>query len=200
MTREELNRIFTHIPEIETERLLLRRILPKDADAMYEYSCDKSVTRFLLWDTHPDYYYTREYIEYLQERYALGDFFDWAIVLKSTGCMIGTCGFTNFDLPNSCAEIGYVLNPRYRGNGYAPEAASRIIDFAFKELSLERVSAICMEENDASLRVMQKCGMTREGTLRHAVYAKGKHCNVVVCSILKGEYLRWCKDRLTLRA
>ncbi len=190
MTREKVNRIFTHIPTIETERLLLRQILPEDADDMYEYSSDHDVTRYLLWDVHSDYYHTKDYIHYLQERYALGDFYDWAVIHKESGKMIGTCGFTNLDIPNFCAEIGYVLNPRYRGNGYAPEAASRVIRFAFEELSMERVSAICMKENTASLRVMQKCGMTQEGVLRHAVYAKGRHRSVVVCSILKSEFLK----------
>ncbi len=189
MHKETLNRIFTHIPALETERLVLRRILPEDTDAMYEYSSDQGVTEFLLWDVHPDCFYTGEYIEYLQERYALGDFYDWALVLKADGSMIGTCGFTNFDLPNSAAEIGYVLNPRYRGNGYAPEAAARVIAFAFEELELERVSAICMKENTASLRVMQKCGMTHEGILRRAVCAKGKQRDVSVCSIIKDEYI-----------
>ncbi len=190
MHREELNRIFTHIPTLKTERLMLRKILPEDADAMYEYSSDQSVTEFLLWDVHPDRFYTGEYIEYLQERYALGDFYDWALILKADGSMIGTCGFTNFDLPNSAAEIGYVLNPRYRGNGYAPEAAACVIAFAFEALGLVRVSAICMKENTASLRVMQKCGMTHEGILRRAVYAKGKHRDVSVCSILKDEFAK----------
>lgn len=189
MTKEEINRIFTHIPELETDRLLLRRILPEDAADMYEYSSDKDVTRFLLWDVHPDYFYTQDYIEYLQERYSLGDFYDWAIVLKEENKMIGTCGFTNMDLPNSCAEIGYVINPSFRGHGYAAEAAKKVIQFGFSSLFFERISAICMKENNASLRVMQKCGMIFEGTLRNAVYVKGEYRSVSVCSILKDEFL-----------
>lgn len=188
MTREKLQKIFTHIPTLETEHLTLRRILPEDADDMFVYSSDLSVTKYLLWDPHPDLDYTRQYVDYLQERYAVGDFCDWALIFKHDGRMIGTCGFTNIDLPNAAAEIGYVLNPAYRGRGLAPEAARTVIGFAFEKLSLVRVSAICMKENTASLRVMQKCGMKQEGTLRNAVYAKGEHRDVIVCSVLKSEF------------
>jgi len=188
MQRAMLNRLSTHMPTLETERLLLRRIEKSDADDMYEYSCDRDVTKYLLWDAHPDPFYTADYVEYLQERYALGDFYDWAIVLKENGKMIGTCGFTNFDLPNGACEIGYVLNPLYRGKGIAPEAAGCVIKYAFEVLGLERVSAICMKENAASLRVMAKCGMTYEGTLRRAVFCKGRHIDVSVCSVIREEY------------
>ena len=188
MTREQQQKIFTHIPTLETERLILRKISPKDARDMFEYSSDADVTKFLLWDPHPDLSYTMEYVDYLQERYALGDFCDWALILKSNQKMIGTCGFTNIDLPNASAEIGYVLNPAYRGKGIIPEAAKAVIAFGFERLSLVRVSAICMKENAASLRVMQKCGMKTEGTLRQAVALRGENRDITICSVLKSEF------------
>ena len=156
---------------------------------MFEYSSSRDVTKYLLWDAHPDITYTRDYLAYLGDRYALGDFYDWALVLKENGKMIGTCGFTNIDLPNNSAEIGYVLNPSFRGRGLAPEAAEAVIRFGFERMALTRISAICMKDNVASLRVMHKCGMSLEGTLRSALYVKGQHTDICVSAILANSFI-----------
>ena len=188
MTQEKLHRIFTSPPAIETDRLFLRKIGVTDAEDMYAYSKSNDVTEFLLWDTHPDPLYTEQYIRYLQERYAVGDFYDFAIVLKESGRMIGTAGFTSFDLPNFSAELGYVVSPEYQGCGYATEAVTALISFGFEACDLARISAVCMKENLASLRVMEKCKMKREGLLRSAVYAKGKMRDVYVSAITSEDY------------
>ncbi len=188
MTLEALHKIFTHIPALETERMILRRILPEDAADMYDYSRNDTVTKYLLWETHPAEDYTKNYIGYLQERYDLGDFYDWALVDRSTEKMIGSCGFTTIDLPNNSAEIGYVLHPDFWGKGYMTEAVKAVLDFGFQRLMLSRISAVCMKENKASLRVMEKCGMTCEGLLRQAVYAKGRHRDVYLAAITEIDY------------
>jgi len=188
MTVEEMHQIFTKLPEMETERLHMRRLLPADALDMFEYASRKDVTEYLLWSEHPNVQYTREYLEYIESRYAVGDFYDWALVLKASGKMIGTCGFTSIDLVNNTAEIGYVINPAFHGIGIAPEAAREVISFGFSTLELSRISAVCMKENERSLRVMKKVGMRFEGVLRSAVYAKGKHRDVCLCAMTGEDY------------
>ena len=188
MTQEELHRTFTDPPTLSPERLILRRIAVSDADDMYLYSCREDVTRYLLWDPHPDPLYTEKYIRYLQERYAVGDFYDFAVVLRETGRLIGTAGFTSFDLPNRSAEIGYVISPLYQGCGYATEAVRALVAFGFEQCDLSRISAVCMRENSASLRVMEKCGLKREGLLRSAVYAKGEMQDVHLAAITSHDY------------
>ncbi len=155
---------------------------------MFSYSQRDDVTRYLLWDAHPSEEYTESYIRYLQERYAVGDFYDFAVVLKESGRMIGTVGFTSFDLANRSAEVGYVISPTYQGKGYATEAVKRILSLGFEEFGLERISAVCMKGNLASLRVMEKCGLKREGLLRSAVYAKGEMKDVHLSAMTKTDY------------
>ncbi len=188
MTVEKMHQIFTHMPSFESERLLLRPLSPDDALDMYEYASGRELTKYLLWDPHPNVQYTREYLEYLEGRYAVADFYDWALILKQKGKMIGTCGFTSFDLPNNCAEIGYVIHPDYHGMGYAVEAAKQVISFGFSTLGLSRISAVCMKENTKSFRVMQKLGMSFEGTLRSAILVKGARRDVSVCAITREDY------------
>lgn len=189
MKRETLYFTFSNMPTLTTERLVLRKLKASDAADMFEYAKLHEVTKYLTWKPHKDVYYTKQYLEYLGTRYAVGDFYDWAITLEGSGKMIGTVGFTRFDLPNNSAEIGYVLNPTYAGNGIATEAAKKILDFGFNFLKLHRIEARHMEGNDASHRVMEKLGMTEEGTFRESYYVNGSYKTVTVCSILKSDYI-----------
>ena len=189
MKREAVCKIFSKIPTIETDRLILRKIVIDDVEDMYEYSKESSVTQYLTWSPHVDVTYTLEYVNYLQSRYRSGDFFDWGVVLKDTGKMIGTCGFTRFDYANNSAEIGYVLNSDYYGRGIATEASARVIKFGFEMLDLNRIECRYIVGNDASRRVMEKNGMSFEGVRREGMLIKGVYRDIGVCSILKSDYL-----------
>lgn len=181
-------KIFTKMPVLETERLRLRRMLVTDSTDMFEYSSDPKVTKYLTWYPHPDADYTHDYLEYIGTKYRTGDFYDWAITLRSNGKMIGTCGFTRFNFTDDSAEVGYVLNPAYWGQGIAPEALSAVLKFGFDKLSLNRMEAKYIDGNDASRRVMEKVGMKYEGTLRSSMLIKGEYKNIGICSILRSEY------------
>ncbi len=188
MKRESICKIFSNIPTINTERIILRRISIDDIDDMYEYSSDGNVTKYLTWSPHPDKEYTHEYINYLQSRYRTGDFYDWGIILRSENKMIGTCGFTRFDYVNNSAEIGYVLNSAYHGKGIAAEASAKVVEFGFKRLGLNRIECKYIIGNDASRRVMEKNGMTFEGVRREGMLIKGKYRDIGICSLLRSEY------------
>ncbi len=186
MKKETLYFTFSNIPTLRTERLVLRKMKVSDAPDMYEYSRLPEVTKYLTWRPHQSLSYTEDYLRYISTRYATGDFYDWAVTLD--GKMIGTCGFTRFDLQNNSAEIGYVLNPAYHGQGYATEAAREVMRFGFNVLRLHRIEARHMLGNNASHRVMQKLGMTEEGTFKDSYYVHKSYRTVTVCAILENEY------------
>lgn len=188
MKKEKIYRVFSHLPELHTPRLTLRRMMVADTGDMYEYACRQDVTRYLTWYPHPDREYTREYLQYLGKRYAAGMFYDWAVVYEPDCKMVGTCGFTAFHPANDCAEVGYVLNPEYWGKGIATEALTRVLQFAFEELGVNRVEARFMEDNVRSRRVMEKVGMRFEGVMREAMLVKGGYVSVGICSILRSEW------------
>ena len=188
MKRETISRIFRDQPVIETERLILRRILPIDAENLYEYASDAEVPQYLLWSPHPSIEYTREYLTYLESRYAVGDFFDWAIVPRDSGKMIGTVGFTRFRYEDDCGEVGYVLNRAYWGRGYVVEALTSVLAFGFDTLGLERIEAKFIEGNERSLRVTEKVGMRLEGYLRASMRVKGELRTIGIASVLRDEF------------
>lgn len=188
MQNDDRLRVFRNIPVLETERLVLRKMQKTDADDMYDYARRAETTEYLMWNPHPNRKFSYQYLVYLNQRYKQGEFYDWALEYRDSGKMIGTCGFTRFDQSNSAAEVGYVINPDYRGRGLATEALRRVIRFGFDYLELHRIEAKYMDGNDASRRVMEKCGMVFEGMRRESLYVKDRFVSVGVCAILRPEY------------
>lgn len=188
MKKENLLHIFSRMPELETPRLRLRPMRVCDTEDMYEYAKNPEVTRYLLWRPHPNPQYTKSYLEYLAGRYRIGAHYEWALISKETGHMIGTCGFAHIDCPNNRGELGYVLNPAYRGQGLVVEAAQRVMRFGFSVLGLHRIEARYMMENNASRRVMDKLGMRFEGIQRSGMLVRGLYRDIGVCAILANEF------------
>lgn len=188
MKKENVYRIFSKIPTLETERLILRKMLVSDKEDIYAYSCRDDVTEFLTWSPHQSMSYTQDYLRYIGQRYSVGDFFDWAVVEKASGRVIGSCGFTRFDYPNDAGEIGYVFHPDFGGKGYATEAVAEVVRFGFVALKLHRIEARYIKGNDRSCKLMERLGMRFEGERRESMLVKGAYRTVGTYSILAGEY------------
>ncbi len=188
MKKDLIYRLFCRIPSIETERLVLRSMKVSDAEDMFAYAHREDVTTYLTWYPHRDIEVTREHLTEIGRRYRTGDFYDWSIVCREDGHMIGTCGFTSFNCAADSAEIGYVLNPFYRGRGLATEAVRAIMEFGFRELSLHRIEAHFIEGNDRSRLLMERVGMSFEGYAREAMRIKGEYRTIGTCAILRREF------------
>ena len=188
MKKDTVYNLFSRIPTLETPRLILRGMRVSDAADMYAYAKDPAVTEFLTWYPHASEEETRQYLTYVGQRYRTGDFYDWSVVDRESGHMIGTCGFTSFNCPADSGEIGYVLNPDYRGRGLATEAVRRVLAFGFEELSLHRIEAHFIQGNHASRRLMERVGMTFEGFSRESMKIKGQYRTIGTCAVLRGEF------------
>jgi ribosomal-protein-alanine N-acetyltransferase len=186
---EDMLSIFAKLPTLTTERMTMRKMLVSDYKDMFEYSCRPETSRYLLWKPHESPKFSKRYLSYLQGQYRDENFYDFALEDKTTKKMIGTCGFTNFDLENNAAEVGYVLNPDYWGRGLAPEALKRLMRFGFSELRLHRLVARIIDENTASKRVAEKCGFRHESTHKDSLLVKGEYRTVCEYAILVSEYL-----------
>ncbi len=188
MKRDLIYRLFSSIPPIATERLSLRAMRVSDAPDMFAYAHRDDVTEYLTWFSHRRLEDTRDYLTEVGRRYRTGDFYDWAIICREDGRMIGTCGFTSFNYNSDSAEVGYVLNPDYHGRGLATEALRAVMNFGFQELSLHRIEAHYIEGNTASRRLMERVGMQFEGYAREAMLIKGRYRTIGTCAILRREY------------
>ena len=182
-------------PVLDGKRIIMRKITKADAQDMYRYSSRPEVTKYLLWHPHESLAFTKRYLDEVMRQYKGHNFFDFAVISKEDGRMIGTCGFTTLDTANHSGEIGYVLSPDYWGLGLASEAVDMILRFAFCNLGLHRVEARYMPGNAASRRVMEKNQMIFEGVTRDGIYVKGAYQDVGKCAILRDEYLARHENR-----
>jgi ribosomal-protein-alanine N-acetyltransferase len=186
--RVKFGEISRNLPTLETDRLILRRMTPSDAEAVFAYASDPEVTRYVVWDTHRSIQDSRAFLELAVQKYKSGGEPDWGIVYKGDHHFVGTCGFVGWDVDHARAEIGYVLSRKYWGRGLMPEALRAMIAFGFERMGLNRIEARCIAENAASARVMEKVGMTYEGTLRQRELIKGAYRDMKLYAILRSEY------------
>jgi RimJ/RimL family protein N-acetyltransferase len=114
--------------------------------------------------------------------------FQFAVTLKPTGQLIGNCGVRRNTPETHEGDIGYELDPRFWGKGYATEAGRAVLDFGFSQLRLHRISAWCIAENSGSARVLEKLGMRQEGRLREHDYFKDRWWDILVYAILYDEW------------
>ena len=181
--------VFGNLPTMETERLKIRLFKPEDANDLYEYCSDESVTRYLPFDTYTEKKQATDRINYCLEVYNnLDKPITWAIEYNLDGKMIGSIDFVKWSEQDRSAEVGYVINRNYWNKGIMTEALKAVIEFGFENMQLNRIEARCDERDLASAKVMEKNGLKYEGTLRQKRFEKGEFVSLKYYSILRDEY------------
>jgi len=152
--------------ESEGARLRLRKPEIEDVFCIYEeYAQDPVVTRYMLWNPHKNVEETHEFMGRMQTAWESGKGHRaWVLERLEDGALLGMMGF-HHHMAHSI-EVGFVLARKYWGKGYTTEALRLLIDAAFSTPHIDRVHAFCDVENKGSARVLEKAGMTVEGTLR----------------------------------
>lgn len=148
---------------IETERLILRELLPTDIDAMYDLDSDPEVHKYLGNKPVTDKAQIIEVINFVRQQYLDHGIGRWAIIDKKTNDFIGWSGIKFVtDLTNNHKnyyDLGYRLIRRYWGQGIATETAIASLDYAFNILNAEEVYASANIENIGSNKILQKIGL-----------------------------------------
>jgi len=170
---------------IKTQRLLLRGFTLDDAAETQRLAGDYAVARNTLTIPHPyEDGMAETWIESLVADEAQGHLLVFAIEREEDQRLIGSIGLSGIDSLHDHAEMGYWIGQPYWNQGYATEAASALISFAFRILGLNRVFAYHFARNEASERVLEKAGMQREGLLRKHAKKWGRYEDVAVHAIL----------------
>ena len=176
----------TQLPVLGTERLVLRAFDPNDAVDVYAYAQSDQVGPMAGWAPHKSLDESRRMVDSFIEA---GDV--WAVVEKKTGHVIGTISLhvDGKRRLEGCRQMGYALGEKYWGQGFATEACSEALRYAFETLDCPVVSATLFPWNHKSRRVMKKLGFECEGTLRcAALLPDGQTADLVCYSLLKNEY------------
>jgi ribosomal-protein-alanine N-acetyltransferase len=161
---------------IETERLLLREFVPEDVDALASVISDAETMRF--YPAPRDRPGVESWIERNRRRYREDGHGLWAMVLKSSGEMIGDCGLARQTVDEiDEIEIGYHVRRDMWGRGLAPEAAAACRDYGFAHLGAGRLIALIRPENLPSRRVAEKVGLS---LWKEVLWRDLSHCVYVV--------------------
>jgi [ribosomal protein S5]-alanine N-acetyltransferase len=152
------------IPEvIATDRLELRRPTLSDAHLIFEYAADPEVTRWMDWQAHRSIDTVVEYIQTCTALWDSGEEYTWIMTLRATKVSIGGISIR---FRGHMADFGYVLHRQYWGQGLATEAAAATVRLASSVQGIHRIWATCDTENLSAARVLEKAGLSQEGTLR----------------------------------
>lgn len=176
---------------IETERLILRQWCKEDYLDMYDYASDDRVGPNAGWPVHKNTEDSKEIVD----MFMTGDE-EYAVVLKSENKVIGGIGlhYKKIDKNmqgNNAREIGYVLNPKYWGNEYIPEAVKALIKFGFEELNLDLIWCGHFDFNSKSRRVVEKCGFNfKFEKVRKLPLLNDKEVNELYYNISREEYFQ----------
>ena len=177
--------LFEHFPTIETERLRLRELLDEDAPAVFDLFRRQEVTRYYDVETMTDVAAARALITFMRGRYVSRTGIRWALEDSVSRSFMGTIGFNNISPVAHKGLIGYELVPAAWGRGLATEAVRAILRFGHEQVELNRIEAVVMLENHASVRVLQKAGFIEEGVLRAFGYWKGEYHDLRMFSVLR---------------
>jgi ribosomal-protein-alanine N-acetyltransferase len=184
-----LDRVFPVFPHLETERVLLRRLRLSDTESLFAVLGDEEVARFYDDDAFTEVSQAEEQIEAWAAGFDARRSVRWGITLKEQDDVIGTCGYYGFHGWHERAGIGYELGRPYWRRGIMTEALEAMIGFGFKEIGLNRIQAVVMPENEASVKLLGKLGFWEEGLLREYENWGGKGLvDLSMFALLKRDY------------
>lgn len=174
---------------LETDRLILRRFVVDDAEAMYKnWASDGEVTKYLTWPPHESADATRQLLEQWVKSYQKDTYYQWAIVLKENGDEpIGSISVVDMNDNISMVHIGYCIGQKWWHQGIMSEALSALIDFFFDQVDANRIESRHDPKNPHSGMVMKKCGMKYEGTMRSCDRNNQGLCDASWYAILKSD-------------
>ena len=178
------------LPMLNTKRLMLRPLVQSDAENIFDYAKNPNVSLYTLWEPHKSVTDSLNFIvEYANSYYREGVPEPLGITLHdSPDKVIGSVGCFWVSKASKSMELAYAIAEPYWGKGLVAEASQAIVDYCFKNLDINRIQARCKVENKPSSRVMEKIGMTFEGTLKSAIFHRNKFWDMHYYSVLKGDW------------
>jgi ribosomal-protein-alanine N-acetyltransferase len=175
---------FAPFPNLETERLSLRRVDKNDASPILELRSNvetmKYIPRPLLKSTED----ALEHIAMIDAKIENSEGINWAITLKNDSKLIGIIGFYRIKSEHFRAEIGYMILPAFSGNGIISEAINEVMNYGFNEIHLHSVEGIIDPNNLGSAKVLQKNGFIKEAHLKENEFYEGRFLDTVIYSRL----------------
>lgn len=170
---------------LETERLILRKITDQDATKLYQNIYNNfDYFKFYYQVPFNSFEEYKPLVEKYKEYYANGNHFRWGIVLKSSNEIIGLVQLHTKDMLNNNCKIGYIIGYNYTKKGFAKEAVKKVIDFGFNKLNFHRIDANIVVENISSIKLAESIGMHFESLKEDSYKLEDKYYNQKVYTLI----------------
>ncbi len=183
-----LNINFDPFKNLETERLLLRRLDNADVKEVYALRSNPSTMKYIPRPLVKNDEEALEHIAMINSKIDSNEGINWAITLKGNPKLIGIIGHYRIQPQNYRAEIGYMILPEFNGQGIVAEAIKEVVRYGFDVMELHSIEAVIDPDNLASERVLQKNGFVKEAHILENEFFDGKFIDTVIYSLLKRNF------------
>ncbi|SCX89801.1 GNAT family N-acetyltransferase [Flavobacterium caeni] len=181
---------FLPFQELETERLLLRRVMETDVQQVFDLRSDPETMQYIPRPLVTNLDQAMEHIKMINDKIDTGEGINWAITLKGNPTLLGIIGHYRIQPQNYRAEIGYMLHPAHHGKGIVSEAIRAVVAYGFNHMKLHSIEAILDPGNTASAKVLEKNGFVKEAHLRENEFFDGRFLDTVIYAILDRDFLK----------
>ncbi|HSP83008.1 MAG TPA: GNAT family protein [Gillisia sp.] len=174
----------------KTERIIIRPVEIGDKESIFTYRAEPETSKYLSL-TPQIVEDVEEFIKKSSNEIDVpGTWFQFVIIEKVTNQLIGDIGihFLETDSENKQVEIGYTLDTRFRGKGYASEALSVIIEYLVSKLNKHRIIASIDPSNLDSIKLVERLGFRKEAHFIESLFFHGKWVDDLVYAILAREW------------
>lgn len=178
---------FSDFPELETQRLKLRRADLNDVNELFALRSDPNIMKYIPRPVATSLEEATEHFKMMDEKISNNEMINWAITLKDNPKMIGTIGYFRMKPEHYRAEIGYMLLPDFHGKGYVTEAINGVVDYGFTKMGLHSIEAMIDPENIASAKVLEKCSFVKEAHFKENEFYNGEFIDTVIYSKLNSK-------------
>ncbi len=180
---------FGAFPKLETDKLVLRRVTHKDAEALMNLYSDAEATRLSDVPILKTPEEAREVVHAFQKLFKQNKGIRWAILRKTDNQFLGTCGYINWvKARDNRGEMVQELGRAYWGQGFMTEALRAILQYGFGQMSLNRVEAQIDPEDTRAQILLSKLGFQQEGVLREHNFWQDRFWDVAIYSLLAREW------------
>jgi ribosomal-protein-alanine N-acetyltransferase len=175
-------------PQLQGKRVRLRGPRTGDADALFALFADPDVMRY--WSRPPMTARSEAegLIAEIEDAFAQRTMLNWMLTTRSDDAVIGTCTLFRFEPRHRRAEVGYALHSDHWGRGLAAEAATLVLDWAFRALGLHRVEADIDPRNEGSRKLLERLGFVSEGLLRQRYFVGNEVSDTELFGLLADDW------------
>ncbi len=177
-------------PTFDLGKYILREHNEEDYHEFFNYYTDPRVNKYILAEIPKTLEEARQDMYYWRNLNTTNNGIYFTIANKATNLMVGTIGLGGYNKYNSRIEISYDISFDHWRQGIAFNCSNTLIKYTFENLNINRIEAVTSTYNEASVRLLEKCKFTFEGTLRQHRYHRGKFVDVYSFSILKDDYIQ----------